>query len=152
MMADFTNTWRHAVYSPLGTMFNTDGAPVFKSSKMSLWPIYLVVNELPISCRFNKENLILAGLWFGDKKPFMLNFLKPTVTALQKLESGVDMWYKEKGNFKIRGVLLACICDLPARALLMNFTQYNGAYSCLRCLQRGKNAESGKWKGAYTCF
>lgn len=27
--------------------FNTDGAPVFKSSNDSIWPIYLVVNELP---------------------------------------------------------------------------------------------------------
>lgn len=26
--------------------FNTDGAPVFKSSKTSIWPIYLIINEL----------------------------------------------------------------------------------------------------------
>ena len=124
-------------------MFNTDGAPVFKSSKMSLWPIYLVINELPISCRFNKENMI-AGLWFGDKKPFMLNFLKPTVAALERLESGVEMCYKDKGNFTMKAVMLACVCDLPARALLMNFMQYNGAYSCPYCLQPGKSADSGK--------
>ncbi len=28
-------------------VFNTDGAPVFKSSGISLWPVYLVINELP---------------------------------------------------------------------------------------------------------
>jgi hypothetical protein len=27
--------------------WNTDGIPVFKSSKFSLWPFYLVINELP---------------------------------------------------------------------------------------------------------
>ena len=30
---------------------NTDGAQVFKSSSISLWPIWLVVNELPPQVR-----------------------------------------------------------------------------------------------------
>ncbi|XP_048576075.1 uncharacterized protein LOC125557474 [Nematostella vectensis] len=45
--------------------WNTDSIPVFKSSSFSLWPLYLVVNELPPKKRFAKENCILAGLWFG---------------------------------------------------------------------------------------
>ena len=125
-------------------MFNTDGAPVFKSSKMSIWPIYLVINELPINIRFNKENMILAGLWFGSKKPFMLSFLKPIVKELEKLENGVEMKCRERGTFTMRAILLACICDLPARAILMNFVQYNGAYCCAKCLQRGESTASGK--------
>ena len=88
--------------------------------------------------------MILARLWFGDEKPFMLNFLKPKVAALEILESGVKMCCKDKGNFTMKAVMLACVCDLPARALLMNFMQHNGAYSCPYCLQRGKNADSGK--------
>ena len=28
-------------------IFNTDGVPIFKSSKVSIWPIYLIINELP---------------------------------------------------------------------------------------------------------
>lgn len=47
----------------------TDGVPVFKSSKFSFWPVYLVINELPYKERFRKENLIIVKLWFGDKKP-----------------------------------------------------------------------------------
>ena len=43
-----------------------DGAPVFKSSKTSIWPIYLIVTELPYKQR-NKENMILASLWYGNK-------------------------------------------------------------------------------------
>ena len=30
---------------------NTDGIPVFKSSNVSLWPIYLIINELPFNMR-----------------------------------------------------------------------------------------------------
>ena len=32
--------------------FNTDGIPVFKSSKYAFWPMYLMVNELPYKMRF----------------------------------------------------------------------------------------------------
>lgn len=28
--------------------FNTDGAPIFESSTQSMWPIYLMINELPM--------------------------------------------------------------------------------------------------------
>lgn len=28
-------------------IFNTDGIPLFKSSGVGLWPVYLAINELP---------------------------------------------------------------------------------------------------------
>ena len=31
----------------ISMLLNTDGIQVFKSSNLSLWPIYLVINELP---------------------------------------------------------------------------------------------------------
>ncbi|CAG2238839.1 unnamed protein product [Mytilus edulis] len=55
--------------------FNTDGAPVFKSSKVSVWQLFMVINKLPYKLRMMKENMILAGLWFGDQKPSMSTFL-----------------------------------------------------------------------------
>ena len=61
----------------LSFTYNTDSVPLFKSSKFSLWPLYFAVNELPCPQRFQRENMILAGLWYGEKKPLMLNFLKP---------------------------------------------------------------------------
>lgn len=33
--------------SNISLIFNTDGAPLYKSSKVSLWPVFLAVNELP---------------------------------------------------------------------------------------------------------
>ena len=30
----------------------TDGVALFRSSKYSIWPVYLVVNELPPNCRY----------------------------------------------------------------------------------------------------
>ena len=57
--------------------WNTDGIPVFKSSKYCIWPLYFAINELPIHRRWCSENLLLAGLWFGYQKPNMLTYLKP---------------------------------------------------------------------------
>jgi hypothetical protein len=42
-------------------LFNTDGASICKSSKLTLWPVYLIINELPLGKRFSPENVILAG-------------------------------------------------------------------------------------------
>lgn len=67
----------------ISLMFNTDGAPVFKSSKLQMWPIYMTITELPPSKRVLKENLILAGLWYGDIKPLMWTFLKRTMLSIK---------------------------------------------------------------------
>lgn len=31
----------------ISLIFNTDGAPLYSSSSISLWPVFLAVNELP---------------------------------------------------------------------------------------------------------
>jgi len=63
-------------------LFNTDGVPVFKSSNVSVWPLFLVISELPHEKRMAKENMIFAGLRFGDKKSAMATFLKPLYEEL----------------------------------------------------------------------
>lgn len=126
-------------------VLNTDGAPVFKSSKVSIWPLYLVINELPYRLRIKKENMLLAGLWFGTKKPAMNTFLKPMLKSMEKLHEGVDCFSRDRGNFKCKGYLLAATADhVPARCLLCNSIQYNGAYSCWKCLQSGQTAKVGR--------
>ena len=34
-------------HNNISFVLNTDGVPIFKSSKTSIWPIYLMINELP---------------------------------------------------------------------------------------------------------
>ena len=72
-------------------IFNTDGIPVFKSSKVSIWPLYLIISE---------------GMWFGDKKPAMWTFLKPFQESFSKLEQGVNFTVIGIGNVTCQGVLL----------------------------------------------
>ncbi|XP_062566984.1 uncharacterized protein LOC134229281 isoform X2 [Saccostrea cucullata] len=124
--------------------FNTDGAPVFKSSKTAIWPIYLVINELPYKQRMLKDNMILASLWYGSKKPSMGTFLKPFLKSLQKMKEGIKCTSPERGQFLCRGLLLCGTADLPARSLLCNHVQYNGAFSCWKCEQEGETASVGR--------
>ena len=67
----------------LSLTWNSDGIPVFRSSKYSVWPLQASVNELPPHLR--AKHILLIGLWFGDK-PNMNTFLKPFVVESTKLQ------------------------------------------------------------------
>ena len=122
-------------------IFNTDGVPIFKLSKVSIWPIYLIINELPYKKRMATENMLSSGLWFGEKKPAMWTFLKPFYKSLIDLEQGVTFQVKNKGSAACKAVLLGGTCDFPARCLVCNAMQLNGASSCWKCLQQGQTAK-----------
>ncbi|XP_031783998.1 uncharacterized protein LOC116417050 [Nasonia vitripennis] len=59
-------------YAYATVIFITDGAPVFKSFSFSIWPIYIILNELPQQERLNSA--ITVGLWFRRSKPEMTIF------------------------------------------------------------------------------
>ena len=131
-------------------MLDTDGVPVFRSSNFQLWPLYLVINELEPPKRFLNENIIFAGLWYGQRKPLMWLFLKPTFESLLKLEHGIDFKTDDNKTVTIKGILLSCTSYLPAKCLLCGSMQYNGHNGCWKCLQRGEtfsgnDGQRGTW-------
>ena len=123
----------------LSFSMNTDGAPLFKSSRVSMWPVYLLVNELPIAKRKRRQNSLFYGVWISSKKPQMWSFLEPLYSELNHLESKGESFTDFDGNsFICKCFLLTCTCDLPARAMVYNVTQFNGAFSCWFCLEKGE--------------
>ena len=123
---------------------NTDGVPVFKSSKVSIWPLYFIINELPYKERIKRKNMLLAGLWFGPTKGSMATFLQPFHKSLVDLgQKGCKVYSPERGEFICKVLLLACTCDLPAKCTVMNTTQFNGYYGCPSCLQPGLTVKTG---------
>jgi hypothetical protein len=40
---------------------NTDGISMSQKSNLSVWPVFLTINELPIEERFCIQNVIVAG-------------------------------------------------------------------------------------------
>lgn len=116
----------------------TDGISIFKSSKFSIWPVYLLINELPVSERYKKENILLAALWFGESKPFPNLFLQPLNASLRELRGGINMSIPNvEVPVKVRGIVICVTCDLPAKALFLNMKQYNGRFGCQKCKQEG---------------
>ncbi|XP_013380319.1 uncharacterized protein LOC106151541 [Lingula anatina] len=127
-------------------MWYTDGVPLFKSSKVGLWPLFLSINELPYHDRLKPENLLFAGLWYGKSKPSMSVYLEPFYESLKKLrEEGISVNCEHCAkSFVVKGILLCGTCDLPAKCLMMNMAQFNGRFGCPKCKQEGVVVKTGK--------
>ena len=122
----------------LALSLSTDGVPLFKSSKLSLWPVYLVILNLPPNIRMNSKNVILCGIWVGPTKPAMDLLLNPVTKCLQKLSTiGLDI-FTPAGTFTVRAKLVIAVFDLPAKAAVLCAKQFNGEYGCSVCLHPGK--------------
>lgn len=116
----------------------TDGVPLYKSSKVSLWPVYLVILNLPATIRNNAENVILSALWVGPKKPSMSILLEPVVKSLNSLSTSGLAIKTSTGDVILRTKLVFGVFDLPAKAAVLNAKQFNGEYGCSVCLHPGK--------------
>lgn len=118
--------------STLTLQLNVDGAQMFQSSKWNFWPFMGIINEAAYKVR--RSNVILVGLWHGDRKPPMNAFVKPCVKALRNLEeTGLDF---NGTTIKIRPTIITT--DMVARPVLRNTTQFNGKHGCDFCLHPGK--------------
>ncbi|XP_011314653.1 uncharacterized protein [Fopius arisanus] len=123
-------------------MWNTDGVSLFKSSKFSVWPFFLSINELPYDQRTKKENLLLAGLWFGPNKPLPQLFLQFISEEIEILRNGVDFYVSGLDDpVRVQGAVICGTCDAPAKALFLNMKQYNGEWGCQKCEARSQQYE-----------
>ena len=120
-----------------------DGVPLFNSSSMSMWPVYLAILNLPPNIRMNAENMLLAGLWVGPKKPAMKLLLDPVMSTLQDLYTKGLTFPLPSGNVNVKAKLLFGIFDLPAKAAVLNSKQFNGKYGCSICYHPGLRLPSG---------
>ena len=122
--------------------YSCDGVPVFKSSKYSIWPLFVSINELPLIQR--RRHIILTALWFGPKKPRMDTFLKCFVDEMSKLYEDGLQWSDNGQKCVSKVIASVCICDAPARAMVQNFLQYNGFHGCGFCKHPGTRVPKGK--------
>lgn len=81
-------------------IWNTDSCQAGGASKMTVWPVYLKINELPIKMR--NSNLIMAGIWVNNEKPTMNTFLQPLVDEFNILSSVGVEWKKKCRNNRIK--------------------------------------------------
>ncbi|XP_029903862.1 uncharacterized protein LOC115356780 isoform X2 [Myripristis murdjan] len=120
----------------LSLIWNCDGAPVFKSSKCSIWPIQCQIIELKPEVR--KKHVLVSALWFGPGKPSVFTLLTPFVKEASLLEKKGVEWQDVQGNNRISKVfVLISSCDSVARPMLRNTRQFNGRYGCDFCYHEG---------------
>jgi hypothetical protein len=119
----------------LTLMINTDGISKSKNSDLTIWPIFLVINELPFEMRFCMDNIIIAGLSVGYKKPDFTYFLSPIVAELKSLEYGIHVEFKNGFQMFTKLFLINSVFDKPARAAILNMKTCNGFDGCLKCYQ-----------------
>lgn len=100
----FSNT------TDLALSFHTDGVKLFKTrSAFHIWPLLIIINNLPPEERFKRENLLLLGLIPGPQQPKDLDsFLRPLVNELKMLQTGIPRVYN--GATKDYFVLHAYVC------------------------------------------
>ena len=73
-------------------------------------------------------------------------FLKPFHDSLDTFRNiGYDINCKHCSScITVKGKLLCGTCDLPAKCMVLNMTQFNGKYGCPKCKQGGEVVKVGK--------
>ncbi|XP_016842242.1 uncharacterized protein LOC103318168 [Nasonia vitripennis] len=111
--------------------FNTDGCQAASHSKVSVWPIYLMIHELPDHLR--KKHMILVGIWVNDSEPDMNMFLNPFVEQANKLSSQGFEWVHNAKIIRSKLFPLGCCVDSVCRCAVLNMKRFNGFYGCTFC-------------------
>lgn len=125
----------------LSLTFNTDGVKIFNSrKKSSLWPLLMVVNEVPKEHRFKRENMVVGGLWYGNDPDFNM-YLKPLIDDLTDINK--EKFCVRIDNIELRFTVCAIIfcADSPAKAKVLNCMLYSGSYGCPYCFHEGDNSD-----------
>lgn len=126
-------------------MWYTDGISIFKSTKFSVWPLFLVINELNYKERTKKENIILAGLWFGKSKPRPNLFMKPFKQFFETFKTvGYEMNVPNGPPIVVKGLVLCGTCDLQAKGLFLRSKLSNGYFGCNKCQSGGQRVPAGR--------
>ncbi|CAF4020967.1 unnamed protein product [Rotaria magnacalcarata] len=116
---------------------HSDGAPIVRSSKQSIWPCFASITEIPPPLREFQSNIIILALWLSKKKPDVNIFLTETVNDLSLLiHDGTSIFIGAK-EYKIQLRTQFFISDLPAKALFCCTTYFNGYSACTFCCSRG---------------
>lgn len=105
-----------------------DGLSLFKSKRMSLWPIMGCING-------EKKVIFLIAAYCGEDKPSNIDsFLRNFVEEVNHLK--MHNVTSDGRSFKIE--IRNYICDSPARSYLKCIKPHNGYNACERCCDGGQ--------------
>ena len=85
---------------------NTDGVSIFKSSRTTVWPVYLQIVNLNPSIRYRQENILTCAIWVGQSKPNMDTIFAPILQDLNHMNVVGFNFQSPEGRLTIRLKLL----------------------------------------------
>lgn len=111
----------------LRVIFNIDGVPLFNGSRLSLWPITMIIENI-------KQCFPLpVAIHCGFDKPDMNVFLEEFMKELRTLCSiGINI---SGIKYIISRILI--VADAPARSMLQSVKSHSGFHGCYYCRQKG---------------
>ena len=119
----------------LNLQINIDGAPLHNSTSKGIWPIQCSLSSL--------KHSYLVGLFYGPGKPANVEeFLRNFVDEVKLLIENGFTYMDEKFEVSFH----ALVCDVPAKAMLLNVKGHTGYYSCTSCREVGQRINN------VTCF
>ncbi|CAF1649567.1 unnamed protein product, partial [Adineta ricciae] len=115
---------------------HTDGAPLIRTTKSSLWPCLASVVELPPQVREQQSNILLSCLWNSSVKPNVNIFMQDCIQQLLDLANPFTLIINNS-EFVIVLKTQLFVSDLPAKALVWKTINFNGYNSCTYCPTEG---------------
>lgn len=105
--------------------FNMDGLPIHKSSKKQFWPILCIDDSIP------SMKPLIIGIYYGEEKPPLNDFLKQFVDELLPcVENGITV-----NGHQINVKIKCFICDTPARCFIKGtMCKINSAVQFIRIM------------------
>ena len=130
----------------LSFSMNLDGVQASKSSQNSLYPLMLVLNELPPNLR--QRNIIIPFLFMkrrGSNTKFHTSYLGPFVEEMKLLGSSFSFVSRQRNcNISLPVYVYSLNCDSVMKCDLLHLKGVTGYFSCPKCKQKGESVAKGR--------
>jgi hypothetical protein len=132
-----SNNLSNPTVYPITLNIHTDGAPLVRSVKLSLWPCLASIVELPPQIREKQINIVVLSLWLSSIKPNVNLFTNDSIEQLLDLSHPFILIINNL-QFSITIKTQFFVSDLPAKALFWKIINFNGYSACSNCTTEGK--------------
>ena len=125
----------------IALQFSLDGVQTHKLGLNEVWPLICFNLNLPLSERFQEDNILPLAVTPGPREPVNIDtFISPMVDELQRLSrDGVqcyDAYAEEYFNLKVH--LVVCTGDTPAMTKLTSMKRVTAQHLCRICKISGR--------------
>lgn len=118
---------------------STDGAPAFRSTSTSFWPVIVYLGNIPPDRRYKHSN-IFPVLCIPGNPSDLESFMEPLYEELETLHIGKKVKLWDGREVLVQCHLLNVMGDLPAKKKLCMIKGVNSYTPCLYCEIRGKKS------------